>query len=119
MGLLERLLDKSSKNKKEFKEKFKQAQENAKIEGLLLERSKSSNERELESYMEEQRENKIKEHLSRIHKKKNKEIWKSEHPIMGQKMTILNNDRPILKEKNIFMHNKNNNKIDNNRMFFK
>jgi hypothetical protein len=41
--------------------------------------------------------------LEKIHKKNNQELWKSKNTILGEKTTMLNNDRPILKEKNIFM----------------
>ena len=106
MGLLKNLL-KGSGDKKEFKEKFKQAQQERKVENMLNEREKSSNQRELERYMNEKHEAQIKEALNKIHKKQNQENWKSTKTILSEKTTMLNNDRPILKEKNIFKGNQN------------
>jgi len=106
MGLLKNLL-KGSGDRKEIKEKLKQAQQDRKVENMVLEREKSANQRELERYIEERREAQIKEQLDKIHKRQNQENWKSKNMILGGKTTILNNDRPILKEKNIFHGNKN------------
>jgi len=106
MGLLKNLL-KGSGDRKEIKEKLKQAQQDRKVEKMVLEREKSANQRELERYIEERREAQIKEQLDKIHKRQNQENWKSKNMILGGKTTILNNDRPILKEKNIFHGNKN------------
>ena len=119
MGLLKRLLEKSKENKSEFKEKMRLAQEERKIERLITEREKSSDERELESHLKEKRAEKIKNELRKIHKKKNSEMWNSGTGMIGNKMTILNSGRPILKEKHIFMGNKNTSKIKKYRMFFK
>ena len=105
--------------KKITKEKFKEAQENQKIEKMLTERAKSSNERELEKYMKDQRELQIKCELDKIHKKQNHENWKGNNPLKSQ-TSILKNDRPILKEKNIFLDNKSNIPfMKSEAMFFK
>jgi len=113
------MLSKMSENKSEFKAKLKQAQEDLKIQKTIEERAKSSNERELERYMKEQRELKIKNELDKIHKTNNSEMWKSKNLILGQKTTILKDDRPILMEKNIFLDNKTKVPITNKGMFFK
>ena len=113
MGVMD-LVRKMGERKKITKEKFKEAQENMKIEKMLEDRSKSSNERELESYMKKEREKKIKEELDIIHRKQNHENWKGTN--MLKQKSILTNDRPILKEKNIFKKQKNmflDNKINN------
>jgi len=105
--------------KKITKEKFKEAQENMKIEKMLNERAKSSNERELEKYMKDQRELQIKCELDKIHKKQNQDNWKGNNPLKSQ-TSILKNDRPILKEKNIFLDNKSNIPfMKSEAMFFK
>ena len=119
MGLIQNLLNKSKEDKSEFKEKLKQAQADRKIEKLILEREKSSNERELESHINEQREAAIKEKLQKIHKKKNQQMWKSDKTVIGNKMTILNSGSSILKEKHIFINNPNVSKIKKGRMHFK
>jgi len=104
MGLLKRLLGQKEQN--QFKEKLKVAQEEDRVMTMVEERKKSANLRELERYMKEEEEAKVKQMLDKIHKKNNQELWKSKNTILGKKTTILNNDRPILKEKNIFMDNK-------------
>ena len=106
MGILKNLI-KNSEEKAEFKEKLKNAQQESKINRLIEERQKSSNRRELERYIKEQEEMKIKQTLDQIRKKNNKEMWKSENLILAQPATMLNEDRPILKEKNIFHNNQN------------
>jgi len=99
------IIRKWQESKKEKSEKFKEMQENDKLTRMLEERKLSSNERELNRYMKEQREKKIKETLDEIHKKRNHESWKGSN-IVG-KATMLKDDRPILKEKNIFIDNRN------------
>lgn len=106
MGIIQKLLGKTEE-KREFKEKLKAAQEEDKIYNLVEERKKSANKRELERYYREQEEARIKQALDKIHKKGNQEMWKSKNLILGQKTTMLNCDRPILKEKNLFKNNKN------------
>jgi predicted Holliday junction resolvase-like endonuclease len=118
MGLKD-LLSRFSGNKEEFKQKLKNAQEDLKIQKTIEERQKSSNERELEKCMKQQREDRIKNELDKIHKQQNSDNWKSPNMILGQKTTILKNDRPILMEKNIFLDNKTKIPITNDRMFFK
>ena len=103
------IIKKFSEKKAIKKAKFKEAEENMKIERLLEERQKSANRRELERYMKEQEEIQIKKQLDSIRKKQNQENWKGTNLIKGT--SILKNDRPILKEKNIFKHSKSNNLI--------
>jgi len=91
------------------KAKFKEAEENMKIERLLEERSKSANRRELERHIKEQEEIQIKKQLDHIRTKQNHDNWKGTNLMKGT--SILRNDRPILKEKNIFKHSKSNNLI--------
>lgn len=117
MGLKD-LINKMS-NKEEFKAKLKQAQEDVKIQKTIEERQKSSNERELEKYMKQKREDKIKSELDKIHKQNNSEMWKSKNLILGEKTTILKNDRPILMEKNIFLDNKTKTPLTKERLFFR
>lgn len=107
MGLLQRLFKGATENRKEFKQKYKQAEEDMKIQKMLEERQKSSNQRELERYVKEEEEARIKGELDRIHKQQNKENWKSKHQILSKGKSILKDDRPILKEKNIFVDKRN------------
>lgn len=126
MGILKNLLKKKSEDSEDFKRKFKEAEMNMKIQRRLEEREKSSNERELESYMKRKREEQIKKHLDKIHDKQNKEMWKGSYDIMKQDKSMLNNDKPILKDNkklfgkgNIFLDKKSNNPMTQRRMFFK
>jgi len=96
------IVRKWSEKKNVKKAKFKEAQEDMQVQKLLEERQKSSNERELERYMKEQREADIKRQLDSIRKKQRKELWSGRNSMFHQKTNILNNDKPILKEKNIF-----------------
>lgn len=106
MGLLKRLLGKTDKDKEEFKMRLKQAQDEDKIMNLIEERKKSANKRELERYMKEREEEQIKNTLNKIHKKENSELWKSKNSILDKGTSILKDDHPILKEKNIFIDDK-------------
>ena len=94
------LVRKWKENKKQKSEKFKELQEDYRLQKMLEERQKSANQRELESYYKEQREKQIKEELDEIRKQKKKEMWHGNN--FAGKSSILRNERPILKEKNIF-----------------
>ena len=111
------LLKKIGSNKSKQREKFKEAQEDLKIQTMLEERQKSSNRREFERYVKEQEEMKIKQALDKIHKKQTSENWKGTSLLKGK--SILANDRPILMEKNIFLDNKTKIPIGGGSMFFK
>jgi len=100
-----------NENKKAGSDKFKKMQEDYRLNKMLEERMKSSNERELEKYYEKQREKRIKEELDAIHKQQNKDSWKGDMSFKQQDM--LKDDRPILKEKNIFMSKKKKSMVDN------
>jgi len=105
MGLIQKLLGRTSEDKIEFKKKFKEAQQEQKIQKLLDERSMSSNERELISIQKKEREAQILEELKKIRHQENKDNWKS-NSILTKGSSILKDDRPILKEKNIFKTSK-------------
>lgn len=106
MGLLKDMLSGMGNDKKEFKSKFKEAEQNRKIQKLIEEREKSANQRELERRMKIQQEDEYKEILDKLRKKDNKDMWCS-NSLLKSQTSIMKNDRPILKEKNIFKGNKN------------
>ena len=107
MGLIKNLLGKSSGDKAEFKAKMKHAQEEDKIERLITERAKSANQREVERYIKEGEEAEYKKILDEVRHKNNKENWSGDGKnILNSQKNIMKNDRPILKEKNIFLDNK-------------
>ena len=64
-----------------------------------------------ESYYKKQREESIKEELDTIHKQQNKDSWKGTMSLKQKDM--LKDDRPILKEKNIFMAKQSKGMADN------
>jgi len=106
MSLLEKVKLMLEK-KKEKSDKFKQLEEDFILNKRLADKQKSANERELEKWHKEEREDRIKKELDKIHQKKMKELWKSPHSVLKSNFNILKNDRPILKEKNIFANNPN------------
>ncbi len=125
MGVIKNLLKGMGEDKKEFKQKFKQAQQELKIERLLEERSKSPAQRELEQEMKRESESEMKVLLDKLHQKQRAERWKGKQIFKGHKSIlhedtkILENDRPILGQKNIFLDNKTNNPITRKEMFWK
>jgi hypothetical protein len=119
MGLIQRLIQRVSENKTEFKEKLKQAEIELKIAKTLEERNKSSNRRELERYYKENEEAEIKKKLDQIHHQETRDNWSGKNSIMKQKMNILKEDRPILKERNIFKGNQNKYGWKQKGMYFK
>jgi hypothetical protein len=109
MGIKEALAQIVEK-RREKKLQLKQMEEQVRMEKLVEEKQKSSNERELERFLKEKRENAIKKQLDAFRKERQKQMWRDNKILSGKmpsgKPTMLKNDRPILKEKNIFV-NKN------------
>ena len=103
MGLKE-LLQKVTGKEDQYKYDFKNEQARRKIQRLLDAREKNANERELERYMEEERQEKIKRALDGYRKKTKREFWHSN--TMNGGWDILKDDKPILKQKNIFKMSK-------------
>lgn len=85
--------------KSDEKEKFSALQQEDRLHTKLEQRKKNSNERELERFEEEERQENIKQRLEAFRKQKQKSFWESN---IFKQDSILKNDRPILKEKNIF-----------------
>lgn len=102
MAILQNLIKGITGNKAEFKEKYKQAEQEMKINKLLHERSLSSNERELNAYHNSKREEQIKQALDKIHKEQTKESWKPKHSILHSPHNILKN-KETPKAKHIFL----------------
>lgn len=104
MGIIQNLIKGMGKDKAEFRAKYKEAEQEQKINEIIRNRKLSSNQREYEAYLKRQNEEMIKRELDKIHKKQNQDSWKSN---MFNGDSMLKNDRSILKEKNIFIDNKN------------
>ena len=75
MGILKDFIEKY----KAKKEEYELAERQIKIEKLIGQRQKSANERELESYMEEERQKRIESTVKRIRDQKNKKLWKENY----------------------------------------
>lgn len=105
-------LEKLGEHRKEKKERFKQAEEDMRIMQMLEDRQKSANERELERYMKEEREQQIKEALVTYRKRREDEINFSGNPLNVPNITG-RTQWEVLKERNLFANSKcmfNNNK---------
>lgn len=84
-------------------ERVKEIIEERRAQRLAEQRDKPSNERELERFYEEARQERIKQQLAAFRKQRQKEVWSSN---MMKKDKIFKDERPILKEKNIFKGSK-------------
>jgi len=100
------MIKKWGEKKKINSEKYKELEEDYRLNKMLEERQKSSNQRELESYLKEQHEAEIKKQLDIVRKKRTQDAWRS-NTVLGKGSSILKDDNPILKQKNIFKGNKN------------
>ncbi len=116
---------KMGKNKGESNKKFKEMQEQDRLDTMLEERKKSSAQRALEKHFKDEQEEEFKEKLSKIQKKRNKDTWKGNSILKGG-ISILHTDKSalssgksILKDKNIFLDHKANNPINKQDMFFR
>ncbi len=117
MGIMD-TIRKFSEKKNMKSQKFKDMEEDYRLNKMLEDRQKSSNRRELERHFKESEEKDIKMQLDMIRKQKNKESWKGNNLMKGNSM--LKDDRPILKEKNIFVDNRNDVPLTKKKeMFFK
>jgi len=123
MGLMN-IIRRMANKKSERSEKFKQMEEDYRLNKMLMDRQKSSNERELESIMKKRREDNIKQQLDSIHKQQTKDTW-SDHSILKssnilkEDKKIMRDDKPILHQKNIFLDNKTKIPLTGNEMFFR
>ena len=96
----------------EMKVKFKEAQEQKKIINKLEELDKSSNERELERYVHEEREKEIKSNLELFRKKREHEDNYEHNPlkipnIMNKRQNeILKSKKLFCNQGNMFTHQK-------------
>ncbi len=95
MGLLQEAIQRM----KDKKQKFKDADEDFKIQHKLEERRKNANERELERYQEEGRQKQIQEALSFYRKQKSSEMWhtnnftNNQNLFSGSGFSMRNNDQ--------------------------
>lgn len=95
--VIERARDKS----KEKKEILKRMLDQDQMETIVEQRKKSSNERELEGYMKEEYEKKIKTHLDHARKARDNDIRFGHNPLNVKNITA-GTDWEVMKEKNMF-----------------
>jgi len=95
------MIDNMRERSRERKEKFKQAEEQLRIEEMLQERRKSANERELEMFIKENREENIKLQLNKMRKLREDDIRFGHNPLNIPNITN-KVDFEILKQKNLF-----------------
>lgn len=81
-------------------------QEQDRMLELLEERKLSANERELNRYVKEDREKRIKEDLEYMRKKRQDDITYNHNPLNVKNITN-HTDWEVMKEKNMFSNNKN------------
>ena len=118
MGIID-IIRKMQEKKAITKARFKEVESEEKIHKLIEERKKSSNRRELEKYVKDQEEIQIKNQLDKIRKKQQEDNWSGKNSLVNQKMTILQDDKPILMQKNIFLDNKSKIPLNKQEMFFR
>jgi hypothetical protein len=114
------IIEKIRERKRERKEMFKQMENQVRMQELIEERKKSANERELERFLKEQREENIKEQLTDFRKQRQFDIAHNHNPLDVKNITN-HTEWNVLKERNQFsgksnMFNqggilKNNNKL--------
>jgi len=124
MGIMD-VIKKISSNKKEKGDKFKEMQEDDRLQTMLEERKKSSNRRELEKHFKDTEEAEVKRQLDIIRKKRNHDSWKgdsilkSEKNILHTDKSSMSSGKSILNDKNIFLDHKATSPLTKKDMFFK
>ena len=91
---------------RERKELLNNLSDDLRLQKLAQDRQKSSNERELERYIEEDREEMIKRNLEYYRKKRDNDIRFNHNPLNVKNITK-DVDWEVLKEKNLFKNNEN------------
>lgn len=87
--------------KNEQKTEFQREQFQRRMTKILDAREKNANERELERYVEEDRQKRIDFELAKYRKRKQREMWHTDWS-NTHGVHVLKNDHPILKQKKLF-----------------
>ncbi len=95
------ILSQLGKKGKERKEQIKAIENEIRFREIVLERRKSANEREMDGYDNEEREESIKERLEMLRKRRDADIKYGHNPLNVKNITGAT-DWEVLKEKNIF-----------------
>jgi hypothetical protein len=99
MGLKD-MIENRREKKKERKELMRKMDEQMRVEELLQERKKSSNERELDRFFKEDREEQIKLQLNEMRKKRDADIKFGHNPLNTK--NIMKAEWEVLREPNLF-----------------
>ena len=129
MGLKD-MISNMRERSKERKDKIRQMDEDMRIQEVLENRRKSSNERELEMFQKENREEDIKVQLQKVRKIRDEDIKFAHNPLDTPNVTN-HADWNVLKDNNIFkgksnmfsnsksIHKNNPNLLKNNQKLLK
>ena len=111
--------------------RLKEMQKEMQMQKMAEDRLKNSNERELEKYMEEERQKQIKEQLEHFRKARQEETWhgnnmfmtkdnmfKGKATMLNQDKSVMDNGRGILNDKKLFKMGKSK-QCKKGGMFFK
>jgi hypothetical protein len=86
------------------KTKFKEMEDDIRMQKLINQKQKSSNERELERFLEEERQKQIKIQLDGFRKKRTRELFSGG---MLKSKSVFNHKPTVLKSGNIMTNGKN------------
>lgn len=128
MGIANLISNLGNKNR-ERKELMRSMDQQIRVEEVLSDRRKSANERELERFMKEDREEMIKLKLEQARKIRDRDIKFGHNPLNAK--NIMKSEWEVMKEKNMFkgksdmfsnqsfIHKNNPNLLKNNRSLMK
>lgn len=85
------------------KEKFKEMEDEVHFQRRIQEKMKSADERELERYIEENRQARIKAQLGKIRKDKQKAMWHGKTALDAPNVIV--GHKNLMRQPNIFVHN--------------
>lgn len=105
MGIKDFIQNLSSRNR-EKKEQFREMELQVRMQKKLEDMQKSSNERELERFQKEEREESIKQALEIYRKKRDEDIKFGHNPLNTPNITA-HADWEVMKERNLFSGNGN------------
>jgi uncharacterized Zn finger protein len=103
---IKELIESFGEKGRDRKEMIKQLDEQLRIEDLVKNMRKSANEREVERFMKEEREENIKEQLQTMRKERQNDIQFNHNPLSIPNITN-HVDWEVLKERNLFAGNRN------------
>ena len=104
MGIKD-FIEKLGERSRHRKELMRSVEEQTRIQQIVEDRQKSSNERELERFMKEEREEQIKEALQFQRQKRDEDIKFGHNPLNAK--NIMKSQWEVLKEKNQFANKGN------------